>query len=86
MSLKYIPPNAPFLITSAGVLFAPKSFIKHLYLLTQNYSALLRVSSLLIPHKIHPAPTPFTFNIAMFLTHKQSSVHHEIYYRYVAEI
>ena len=28
MFLKWVPPNAPFLITSTGVLFAPKSIYK----------------------------------------------------------
>ena len=37
MSLKYVPPNAPSLITSIGVLLHQNPFIKHLYLLTQDY-------------------------------------------------
>ena len=63
MSLKYEPPNMPSLITSAGVLFAPKSIYKTPLSSNTELFNLLTASSLLKFHKLHLKSTPFTFNI-----------------------
>ena len=86
MSLEYVPPNVPSLIISTGVLFAPKSIYKASLPSNTELFNLLTVSSLLIPDKIHLKSTPFTFNIATFLTHKQPSKHHDIYYKHAVQI
>ena len=65
MSLKYVPLNAPSLITSIGVLFTPKSIYKTPLTFNTELFNLLTTSFLLIPHKIHLESTPFTFNIAL---------------------
>ena len=82
----YAPPNAPSLITSIGNLFVPKFFYKTPLSLNTELFSLLTASSLLIPHKIHLRLTPITFNIAMFLTHEQSSKYYEIYYKHLVQI
>ena len=56
MSLKLVPPNAPSLITSTGVLFAPKSIYKTTLSSNTESFSLLTASSLPIPHKIHLKP------------------------------
>ena len=66
MPLKYVPPNAPSLITSMAVLFAPKSVYKTPLSSNTELFNLLTASPLLMLHKIHLKSTPFTFNIAMF--------------------
>ena len=63
MSLKYVPPNAPSLITSTGVLFAPKSIYNTPLSSNTELFNLLTASSLLIPHKIHLKSIPVTLNI-----------------------
>ena len=65
MSLKYVPPNPPSLITSIGVLFALKSICKTPLLSKTEIFSLLTASSLRIPHKIHLKSTSFTFNVAI---------------------
>ena len=65
-SLKYVPLNAPSLITLTDVLFAPKLIHKTPLSSNTELFSLLTASSLLIPHKIHLKLTPFTFNIAIF--------------------
>ena len=55
-------------ITSANVLFAPKSIYKTPSSSNAELSSLLIASCLLIPHKRHLKLTPFTFNIAMFFS------------------
>ena len=82
MPVKYAPPNAPSLITSTGLLLAPKSIYKTPLSSDKELFCLLTVSSLLIPHKIHLKLRPFALNIAMLFTHKQSSKHHDIYYKH----
>ena len=76
----------PSLITSTGVLFAPNSIYKTPLCSKIELFSLLTASSLLITHKIHLKSTPFTFNIAVFLTHKQASIHCDIYYKHVVQI
>ena len=66
MSLKCVPPNAPSLITSIGVLFAPKSIYKTSLSSNTKLVSLLTASSILIPYKIHLKSTPFTFSVAIF--------------------
>ena len=56
MSLKLVPPNAPSLIISTGVLFAPKSIYKTPLSSNTESVSLLTASSLPIPHKIHLKP------------------------------
>ena len=46
MSLKYVPPNAPSLITAIGVLFAPKSIYKISLHLLQTCGLNLYLTSL----------------------------------------
>ena len=53
MSLKYVPPNAPSLITSTGVLFAPKSIYKTPLSSKTELFRISTASFLLIPHKIY---------------------------------
>ena len=86
MSLEYVPPNVPSLIISTGVLFAPKSIYNASLPSNTELFNQLTVSSLLIPDKIHLKSTPFTFNIATFLTHKQPLKHHDIYYKHAVQI
>ena len=66
MSLKYVPANAPFLITLPGILFPPKTIYKAPLSSNTEVFRILTASFLLIPHKIHLEWTPFKFNIAMF--------------------
>ena len=66
MSLKYVPPNGPSLITWMGVLFASKSIYKTPLSSKTGLFKILAASFLLIPYKIHLKSTPFTVNIAMF--------------------
>ena len=54
MSLKYVPPNAPSLITSTGVLFGPKSTYKRSLSSSTELFNLLTASFLLMP----PQNTP----------------------------
>ena len=53
MSLKCISPNAPFLITSTGVLFAQRSIYKTPISFNTELFKVLAASFLLIPHKTH---------------------------------
>ena len=58
MSLKYVPPNAPSLITSIGLLCATKSIYKTPSSSNTELFNLLITSFLLILHKIHLKSTP----------------------------
>ena len=60
--------NKRSLITSIGVLFAPKSIYKRPLSSNTKLFSLLTASSLLMPHKIYIKSTPFIFNIVMFFS------------------
>ena len=53
MSLKHVPPNAPSLITSIGVLFPLKCIYKTPLFSNTELFRILTASFLLIPHKLH---------------------------------
>ena len=95
MSLKYIPPDAPFLITSTGVLFAPKSIYKTPLSCITELCRILTASFLLIPPLPPPTPAPpkyicnqllLQLILQCFLIHKQSSIHFDIYYEHAVQI
>ena len=62
MYLDYVPPDAPSLITSTGVLFAPKSIYKISLLSNTELFRIVTASFLLAPHKIYLRPAPFMLN------------------------
>ena len=53
MSLNYVPPNEPSLITSTGVLFALKSIYTTALSSNTELFRILAALFLLITHKIH---------------------------------
>ena len=53
MSLKHVPPNAPSLIISMGVLFTLKSIYKTPWSSNTKLLRILSTSFLLTPHKTH---------------------------------
>ena len=68
-----------------GVLFGLNSIYNTPLSSNTELFRILTASFLLIPYKIHIS-TPFTFNTAMFLIHKQSSIHHDTYYKHLIQI
>ena len=86
MSIKYVPPHAPSLITSTGVLFAPKSIYKKL--LSSN--RIIQPTNSLIPTSTTQNTSKIdSFYIQycnVFLTHKQPSKHHDIYDKHAVQI
>ena len=66
MSLKQIPPDAPSLIISTGILFGLKSIYKTSLPPNIKLFNLFKPSFLLTPHKIHLKVAPFALNIAIF--------------------
>ena len=66
MSLKYVPPNTPSLITSAGASFAPKFVYKTALSSNRELFEILTALFLLIPHEINLPSAPFPVNVAMF--------------------
>ena len=65
MSLKYVPPNAPSLISAIGVLFAPKSVYETPLSSNSELLKILTASFLLLSHEIQLKSASFTFNVAI---------------------
>ena len=76
MSLKYVPPNVPSLITLTGVLFVGKSLYKTPLSSNTELFNLLTASSLLISPKYILNQLPLRSILQCFLTHQESSKHH----------
>ena len=77
MSLKQVPPNAPSLITSIGVLFGLKSIYKIPLSSKTELFNLLKLSFLSITDKLHLKIAPFTFNVAIFLKDRPAFINHD---------